>query len=558
MYFNSLYFPAKVTFAAIQSSPYFLRAMWIIWAVSVAGTLFSYLRNSTRRVWNICAVSLCFSSFNIVLATGGLDSLYFLLLYVAMILCSLKGTYHINLFFCVISTVAVYLTSGTGLRTFTDIGYLTKLILLPFFAIVSFFVNSAITKPMSDTEKQKDERVEEAYAIARNQVAEKEESENLYFDRQRKLYSLMQLFHKLSKERSAKVIEENVVYFAREEVKSQIAFIAFSENGKWKTPRFLGINEVMAQNISTRIEAGVFNKVLNTGEIINFSNVKYHTQTRSERQPFDSTIMAMRNLLVVPLQDASGGKPFGVLAVANKLMGSKYDKQDEDYLSLLATEAAITIRNLTLYEKLNRSYYETILALAQSIEAKDSYTHGHVSRVEQLSFFICRCIGLDDSTTELVAKAAILHDVGKISIPDSILMKNSSLTKEEFEVMKTHTSNARLILNNITSLPPEVTDIVVHHHERYDGCGYPDGLKGQAIPLGSQIISIADSFDAMTTTRPYRKALSVQEAFKRLEDNSGTQFSPYILDKFLLNVKKVKNLADLPHYFEQTDLQKPD
>lgn len=205
---------------------------------------------------------------------------------------------------------------------------------------------------------------------------------------------------------------------------------------------------------------------------------------------------------------------------------------------------------MRLYRKLERSYYETILGLAQAIEAKDPYTHGHVSRVEQLSVFLCQAMGVDTATTEIIAKAAILHDVGKISIPDQILLKPGPLTPEEFEVMKTHTINAQPILSNITSLPPQVTEIVVHHHERYDGSGYPHHLKGRAIPLGAQIISVADSFDAMITDRPYRRGLSFEEALKRLEDCRETQFSPYILDKFLQNIVKVKDLSALPHYFD--------
>ncbi|MGM9991653.1 MAG: GAF and HD-GYP domain-containing protein [Candidatus Bruticola sp.] len=531
---------------------YFMPSMWIVLAVSLIGALISYLRSDNLKLWYTLSSLLCISSFCIVLNTGSLNSKYFLLLYLALLVTSLKGKIWTSLIFCAVSSFTTYFVSGKGLSILDDIGSLTELTLLPFFTVVAFFINSAINKPISDIEKRKDERVEEAYAIARYQVAQKEESEIQFFDRQRKLYSLLQLFQKLSSERSAKVVEDGVVYFAREEVKSQVSFVAFNEDGKWKTPNFLGISEVMARTISQKIEAGIFSKVISTGEIINYKNVQYHTQGLSalEKKPFDSNSMSLRNLLVVPLQDASGHKPFGVLAVANKLMGDQYDKNDIDYLKLLATEAAITLSNMKLYSKLERSYYETILALAQAIEAKDPYTHGHVSRVEQLSVFLCKCIGLDQESTELVAKAAILHDVGKISIPDHILMKASALTDEEFEIMKTHTSNARNILNNITSLPEKVIDMVVHHHERYDGKGYPDGLQGRSIPLGSQIIAIADSFDAMITNRPYRKGLSIEEALSRLERGNGTQFSPYMVEKFLQNIDKVDDLSSLPHYFD--------
>ncbi len=531
---------------------HFLTIMWVLLSISLVGAILCYLRFDNLRLWYASSSLLCLSSFSIVLATGALDSKYFLLLYLALLITSLKGKIWLTLAFCALSSFTTYFISGRGLAIFSDVASLTELTLLPFFTIIAFFVNSAINKPVSELEKRKDERVEEAYAIARHQVAEKEESEIQFFDRQRKLYSLLQLFQKLAKERSSKVVEDSVVYFAREEVKSQVSFVAFNEDGQWRTPRFLGISEVMAKTISQKIEAGIFQKVISTGEIINYKNTQYHTQGTgsTDKKPFDSNSMSLRNLLVVPLQDASGNKPFGVLAVANKLLGAQYDKTDTDYLSLLATEAAITLSNMKLYSKLERSYYETILALAQAIEAKDPYTHGHVSRVEQLSVFICKCIGLDPDSTELIAKAAILHDVGKISIPDSILMKPSALTDEEFEIMKTHTSNARNILNNITSLPSSVVEIVVHHHERYDGKGYPDKLQGRAIPLGSQIIAVADSFDAMVTDRPYRRGLSFEEALSRLERGNGTQFSPYIVEKFLQYIRDVEDINALPHYYD--------
>ncbi|MBQ7530042.1 HD-GYP domain-containing protein, partial [bacterium] len=231
--------------------------------------------------------------------------------------------------------------------------------------------------------------------------------------------------------------------------------------------------------------------------------------------------------------------------------GEKYDSHDLDYLTLLANEAGVTLSNMSLYSKLERSYYETILALAQSIEAKDPYTRGHASRVEQYSIFLCKCLNADAKLTELVAKAAILHDVGKIAIPDAILCNPNPLSNEEFEVMKTHTVHARKILSDITSLPAEVTNIAVHHHERYDGKGYPDHLKGGQIPLGAQIISVADTYDAMTTDRPYRKGLSVEEAVRRLKEASGTQLSPYVVQKFIDNIDGIRDVNSLPHYFEE-------
>ena len=538
----------------LQSYPYMATAMWLVWGGSLVGALIFFICSSDytfkkQHLWYGLTAGLCISSFLLVMLSGALSSQYFPLLYVALVVSALRGAIWPTLAFCTFSTISAYLSSGRGLEIFSDIEMLTKLLLLPFMSIVCYFVNISINRPLTFQERNMDARVDRAYSIARDRAAQTEQTELKFFASNRKLYSLVQLFQKLSSKRSTGVIIDEVIRFAREEVRSQIAFIALNDEGVWKTPRFIGINEVTARIISQKIQAGIFNKVIKDGDYINYNNSHYHTQGKGEHitKPFDGNGLRLESLLVVPLKDASGRKPFGILAVANKVLSEKYNTEDIDYLNLLATEAAITLSNMDLYSRLELSYYEMILALAQAIEAKDTYTRGHVSRVEQLSVFICQCIGLDKENTELIAKAAILHDVGKISIPDHILLKPGPLTFEEFQVMKTHASNARLILDHITSLPANMVEIVVHHHERYNGGGYPDQLKGRAIPVGSQIIAVADSYDAMVTDRPYRRGLSREEALKRIREGSGTQFSPYIVEKFLQNVESIEDFENLPH-----------
>ncbi|MBQ7529541.1 hypothetical protein IJT10_06525, partial [bacterium] len=238
---------------------YFVSFMWLLFVVGAAGTvLYFYFGKKNKKIWYSLASSLCIGSLFIVVGTGGIDSPYFLTIYLATILCSLRSTYWFSVAFCAISFSSIYLQSGAGLAVFSGIASLTKILLLPFFTIISYFINASLNKPLDDIYKKQDERVEQAYAIARSHIAEKEESEIQLYDRQRKLYSLLDFFRKLSNERSTKVIEESVVYFAREELSSSISFIAFKEDDRWQTPRFLGINEIVAQSISKKIEAGIF------------------------------------------------------------------------------------------------------------------------------------------------------------------------------------------------------------------------------------------------------------------------------------------------------------
>lgn len=194
----------------------------------------------------------------------------------------------------------------------------------------------------------------------------------------------------------------------------------------------------------------------------------------------------------------------------------------------------LKIRELQKEEEESRKTIEQTLKLfANTIEAKDLYTSGHSARVSWYVRELAKKMGLSSKEQESVYYTAIIHDIGKIGIPDKILSKPGSLEKDEMDVMRKHAIKGGEILHGFNSLP-DVADIVRHHHERYDGTGYPDGLAGNDIPLFSRIICIADCFDAMTSDRCYRKRLPIEKVVDELKENSGSQFDPdivpYILD----------------------------
>ena len=170
--------------------------------------------------------------------------------------------------------------------------------------------------------------------------------------------------------------------------------------------------------------------------------------------------------------------------------------------------------------------------LSTTIEAKDEYTRGHSHRVAEYSVLIARELGWNEKDLEDLKNAAYLHDIGKIGIPDTILNKPTKLTEEEFSIIKEHTTIGANIFKNI-SLIDHVQEIVRNHHERYDGTGYPDGLKGKEIPLRARIVAVADSYDAMSSQRIYRNQLPLEKIIRELERNKGTQFDPEIADIFL-------------------------
>lgn len=182
-------------------------------------------------------------------------------------------------------------------------------------------------------------------------------------------------------------------------------------------------------------------------------------------------------------------------------------------------------------------FHRFIEGLIKTIELRDVYTAGHSKRVSELTDLICREIGMTDNECEYMHIAGHLHDIGKIGIPDGILLKTGKLSDAEFFLMQQHSSIGASIFENLDGFEM-MAKIIKHHHERFDGQGYPDRLKGYDIPLGAAIISIADSFDAMTTSRTYRSGISVDEALNDIRRNSGKQFNPGVVDAFIRVVQK--------------------
>ncbi|ABR30859.1 metal dependent phosphohydrolase [Thermosipho melanesiensis BI429] len=183
--------------------------------------------------------------------------------------------------------------------------------------------------------------------------------------------------------------------------------------------------------------------------------------------------------------------------------------------------------------KYRNAKLELLMALAKSLEEKDSYTLGHGENVAKLSVEIAKELGFSDNDLKLLEIAGILHDVGKIGIPDIIISKMDKLTSEEYEIMKEHSVKGYEILKNITEYKDTVATWVLHHHERWDGNGYPGGLKEEEIPLFSRILTISDVFDAITSDRPYRRAWSRKKAIAFIKDNSDIIFDPEIVNVFL-------------------------
>lgn len=237
-----------------------------------------------------------------------------------------------------------------------------------------------------------------------------------------------------------------------------------------------------------------------------------------------------RSILAVPL--FAKGRIIGVAEVLNKKGNRRFNQDDLEMFSALGNQIAIAIENASLYKELDELFLSSIKAIVEAVDAKDPYTRGHSARVVEYALLIGREIKMDKEDLKDLEIAAILHDVGKIGIPDRILGKPGRLNDEEFAYIKRHPEFGAEIIEPIAKLK-RLTSIVLHHHERLDGNGYPTGLKGRQIPLCARIIAVADSFDAITTDRPYRGKRTIQEALAELNLHSGTQFDPRLARVFI-------------------------
>jgi len=223
------------------------------------------------------------------------------------------------------------------------------------------------------------------------------------------------------------------------------------------------------------------------------------------------------------------GEPRGVILVANKREGP-YTEDDTDLLLSIGRHAGIAMENTRLHAALAEAYLSTIGVLADAIEAKDAYTRGHCESVSDIAVQVARALGWEGEELRQIRYAALLHDVGKIGIPDGILLKPSRLLPEEFQVIQRHSLIGSDLVNRVPALRP-IAPLILHHHERYDGLGYPHGLSGDQIPIGARIIGVVDALNAMTTPRPYRDSWSMHEAIDELRRCSGTQFDPMIVER---------------------------
>jgi putative nucleotidyltransferase with HDIG domain len=296
-------------------------------------------------------------------------------------------------------------------------------------------------------------------------------------------------------------------------------------------------DDVMQMTIP--IKNSVAGKAASRGGVVVVNDIDEHPDLLElSRGIYDSAAFIVA---CVPMQAC--GEALGMITATERQGGAEFSAHDVKLLEGLSAMGASVLLNCRLHETISRQMISTIHALASAVDAKDAYTHDHAGRVADLCVETAKEMGVTGpEQLREVRLAGLLHDIGKIGIPDAILCKPSSLTSEEFGIMRKHVEIGPRIVEQVAGLEG-VANAIRHHHERFDGLGYPAGLSGDVIPLPSALIAVADTFDALTSDRPYRKGTDAETALAELRRCSGTQLNPDVVDALIRVVIREEGLA---------------
>ena len=297
-----------------------------------------------------------------------------------------------------------------------------------------------------------------------------------------------------------------------------------------------GLSEKVIKETKMKIGEGIAGRVASTGKYIFVENIE--TDVRFLR-PNDEERYVSKSFISVPLKIKT--KVIGVLNINSPKNKKQFNDRDLKLITILADQAAMRLDNIELFNNLQSFYFEMVQTLARAIDAKDAYTYDHADRARKYAKEIAIKMNLPYTIVRNIEYAALMHDIGKIGIADNILLKKEKLTEKESKILRTHPTIGYKILAPVKFLAP-VAPMVLYHQEWYDGSGYPEGLAKEEIPLGARIVAVIDAYDAMTSNRPYRKALPIDKAVEELYNGAGKQFDPKIVDTFIEILKEEKIL----------------
>lgn len=382
------------------------------------------------------------------------------------------------------------------------------------------------------TDSKRDQIVEEDLDLLNQLVSQSAVAiqNAIYFERMNQKIKQFSLLSDFAKQMGAildiDLLFPHLLHEFCTEIQAKIGYIMLMKDNRLYGKAALGMEELVIKNLKLEIGDGVAGWVAEKKHGLLIDSLT--NDPRWQKSPIKH--LDIKNILSVPL--IFQGDVIGVIALANKMNDQEFTYEELEYLQALADHAAIAIINAQMYKDSEETFFQTIHVLAEAINSIDPFYKGHSNRVCRLSEAIARDLGVDEDEIKTIRRGALLHDIGKVEISDSIIQKPAPLDENEFNIMKQHPVIGDRIIEDIPYLKKERL-IVRHHHERVDGKGYPDGIPIMELPISVGIVAAVDAFYAMTAKRPHREALTEQEAIGILIKNKGTQFIPEVIDSLV-------------------------
>jgi len=308
----------------------------------------------------------------------------------------------------------------------------------------------------------------------------------------------------------------------------------------------------LKEEIRFPADKGIAGNVFTTGETINIPNA--YNDERFNKEIDKKTGYVTKSILTMSMKNRFN-QTIGVFQVLNRKQG-RFTKENEEILAAITSIASSAIENSLLYSELRKSFTSFVEALSATLDTRDYITAGHSRRVTLYATEIARLMKLDPEQREVIRYAGLLHDIGKIGIPEVILLKDRKLSEDEYEMIKRHANLTKSILMKIHFMKKyrTIPDIAGSHHERIDGKGYPENLMGDDIPLGGKILAVADAFDALTSRKPYQDRIELDKVMAIIETDTGTAFEPYVVYNFkFISLDKLIIILEYGHN-EEMDL----
>lgn len=360
--------------------------------------------------------------------------------------------------------------------------------------------------------------------------------------RKHKINALVEVGHVINSSLGLDQVLEQVIDSLIALVQAERGFLVLRKgNDKPEVKIARGIDQVDLDTEAFAFSRTIVQRVMSTGEPVLTTNAQ--EDPRFEMQA-SVVSLQLRSILCVPMKLKD--EIIGVMFVDNRIHTGLFKESDLELLSAFADQAAMAINNARLFEdlqaankslaaanaELETAYEATLKGWVRALDLRDKETEGHTQRVTSLTQLLARNMGVDEDDLVHIERGALLHDIGKMGIPDGILLKPGDLTSEERERMKQHPRLAYEMLNQIEFLKPALS-IPYCHHEKWDGSGYPRGLRGEKIPFPARIFSVVDVWDALTSDRPYRGPMDPVEVRKHIREGAGAHFDPQVVERFL-------------------------